>query len=118
MCISPPLEGRGRGGVFGPKVILGSQGEGQTPRIFNVLRQFVVSKRCVRISPPLEGRGRGGVFDPKVILESQGEGQTPRMFNASNAKNLQCVASICGVPSAKPELFCMGTEFLIRFVPL
>ena len=29
----------------------------QTPRMFNALRQIVVSKRCVRISPPLEGRG-------------------------------------------------------------
>ena len=70
----------------------------QTSRMFNALRQFVVSKRCARISrrkrcarispskrcvrislskrcvcisPPLEGRGRGGVFDPKVGYLSQ-----------------------------------------------
>ena len=26
----------------------------QTPRMFNALRQFILSKRCVRIPPPLE----------------------------------------------------------------
>ena len=46
--ISPPLELRGRGGVFDLKNV------------------GAVEQKPVLISPPLEGRGRGGVFDLQI----------------------------------------------------
>ena len=88
----------------------------QTPRMFNALRQFVVSKRCVRTSPPVWGQGWG--ICPKgypcifLIWRFQRSGcghcllalklQTPPLTPCGQAQDLTLQGRGCCTPSEHP----------------